>query len=122
MRAIFNVEGNFYQNIDYDYCFTNGIYVLNCGEAYALAVAEMALGFAIDLGRGIAREDRNARNGNENILLSSHRAGGNTLGFYQDRRNGYYGFLILRGLPTPPLRMRITMRETVKNLISKPAK
>jgi phosphoglycerate dehydrogenase-like enzyme len=68
LRAIFNVEGNFYQNIDYDYCFNNGIYVLNCGEAYALAVAEMALGFAIDLGRGITREDRRARSGNEKYL------------------------------------------------------
>ncbi|MBE3127536.1 MAG: hydroxyacid dehydrogenase [Candidatus Atribacteria bacterium] len=68
LRAIFNVEGNFYQNIDYDYCFNNGIYVLNCGEAYALAVAEMALGFAIDLGRGITREDRRTRSGNEKYL------------------------------------------------------
>jgi phosphoglycerate dehydrogenase-like enzyme len=68
LRAIFNVEGNFYQNINYDYCFNNGIYVLNCGEAYALAVAEMALGFAIDLGRGITREDRRARSGNEKYL------------------------------------------------------
>ncbi|MCD6398485.1 MAG: hydroxyacid dehydrogenase [Candidatus Aenigmarchaeota archaeon] len=68
LKAIFNVEGNFYQNIDYDYCFNNGIYVLNCGEAYALAVAEMALGFAIDLGRGITKEDRKARSGNEKYL------------------------------------------------------
>lgn len=68
LRAIFNVEGNFYQNIDYDYCFNNGIYVLNCGEAYALAVAEMALGFAIDLGRGITGEDRRVRSGNEKYL------------------------------------------------------
>lgn len=68
LRVIFNVEGNFYQNIDYDYCFNNGIYVLNCGKAYALAVAEMALGFAIDLGRGITREDRRARSGNEKYL------------------------------------------------------
>jgi len=84
LRAIFNVEGNFYQNIDYDYCFNNGIYVLNCGEAYALAVAEMALGFAIDLGRGITREDRRARRGNEkylaegcldSVLLSGSEAG-----------------------------------------------
>jgi phosphoglycerate dehydrogenase-like enzyme len=44
------------------------LYVLNCGKAYALAVAEMALGFAIDLGRGITREDRRARSGNEKYL------------------------------------------------------
>jgi len=71
LRAIFNVEGNFYHNIDYDYCFNNGIYVLNCGEAYALAVAEMALGFAINLGRGITREDRRTRSGNEKYLAES---------------------------------------------------
>src|ERR1700722_12624271 len=25
LRAIFNVEGNFLQNVDYDYCFSHGI-------------------------------------------------------------------------------------------------
>ena len=68
LKAVFNVEGNFYQNIDYDYCFQNNIHVLNCGGAYSLAVAEMALGMALDLARGISREDRKFRNGKEVYL------------------------------------------------------
>ncbi|MDA3958081.1 NAD(P)-dependent oxidoreductase [Oceanispirochaeta sp.] len=68
LKAIFNVEGNFYQNIDYDYCFRNNIHVLNCGAAYSQAVAEMSLGMALDLSRGISREDRRFREGREVYL------------------------------------------------------
>lgn len=71
LKAIFNVEGNFYQNIDYSACFQRGIHVLNCGEAYAQPVAEMALGLAIDLARGISREDRRFRAGGERYLGAS---------------------------------------------------
>ena len=71
LKAIFNVEGNFYQNIDYEFCFRNSIYVLNCGEAYAQAVAEMAMGFALDLARGISREDRYFRAGKERYLFEA---------------------------------------------------
>src|SRR5947209_5587058 len=58
LRAICNVEGNFFPNVDYEACFARGIYVLGCGPAYARAVAEHALGLALDLARGISREDR----------------------------------------------------------------
>jgi len=68
LKAIFNVEGNFYQNIDYDYCFRNNIHVLNCGGAYSQAVAEMTLAMALDLARGITREDRRFRRGEETYL------------------------------------------------------
>ncbi len=68
LKVIFNVEGNFYQNIDYDYCFRNNIYVLNCGVVYSKPVAEMGLAFAIDLARGITREDRRFRNNDETYL------------------------------------------------------
>jgi phosphoglycerate dehydrogenase-like enzyme len=68
LKAIFNVEGNFYQNIDYDYCFKRNIHVLNCGGAYSQAVAEMSLGMALDLCRGIKREDRRFREGREVYL------------------------------------------------------
>jgi phosphoglycerate dehydrogenase-like enzyme len=73
LRAIFNVEGNFYQNIDYQTCFSRNIYVLNCGGAYAKPVAEMALCFAIDLARGVTREDRRFRNGNERYVLEGNK-------------------------------------------------
>jgi len=65
LRAIINVEGNFQQNIDYDCCFERGIHVLNAGVAYAPAVAEMCVGFAIALARGICEADRKFREGKE---------------------------------------------------------
>jgi phosphoglycerate dehydrogenase-like enzyme len=68
LKVIFSIEGNFYQNIDYDYCFRNGIRVLNCGAAYALPVAEMALEFALNVARGVHREDRRFRIGTERYL------------------------------------------------------
>ena len=52
LRAIFNVETNFLQNVDYDTCFERGIHVLAPSSAFARPVAEMALGMAIDLCRG----------------------------------------------------------------------
>lgn len=72
LRAVFNVEGNFYPNIDYPVCFDRGIYVLGCGPAYAQAVAEYALGLAIDLARGISREDRAFRNGTERYVADGN--------------------------------------------------
>jgi phosphoglycerate dehydrogenase-like enzyme len=65
LRGVLNVEGNFYPNIDYADCARRGIRVLGCGPAYADAVAEHALGLAIDLARGITREDRAFRAGRE---------------------------------------------------------
>ncbi len=68
LRALLNVEGNFYPNVDYAACFGRGIHVLGCGPAYAQAVAEYALGLALDLARGITREDRAFREGRERYL------------------------------------------------------
>jgi phosphoglycerate dehydrogenase-like enzyme len=75
LKAIFNVEGNFQPNIDYDYCFARGIHVLNCSPVFALPVAELALAAAIDLARDITRADRDFRAGRETYgLESNHRA------------------------------------------------
>ena len=65
LRAICNVEGNFFPNVDYAACFERGIHVLGCGPAYAQAVAEYALGLALDLARGISSGDRAFRAGAE---------------------------------------------------------
>ena len=65
LKAIVNVEGNFQQNIDYNYCFKKGIHVLNAGIAFSEAVAEAALGFALALARGISLTDRLFRSGKE---------------------------------------------------------
>ena len=72
LRAILNVEGNFFPNIDYQACFDQGIYVLGCGPAYAQAVAEHSLGLAIDIARGISREDRAFRDGNEHYVAAAN--------------------------------------------------
>lgn len=68
LRAICNVEGNFFPNVDYERCYSQGVYVLGCGPAYAPAVAEHALGLALDLARGISREDRAFRRGEERYV------------------------------------------------------
>ncbi len=68
LRAVLNVEGNFFPNVDYETCFQTGVHVLGCGPAYAEPVAEYALGLAIDLARGISREDRAFRAGKERYL------------------------------------------------------
>ncbi len=69
LRAIINVETNFLQNVDYDTCFRRGIHVLAPSSAFARPVAEMTLGLAIDLCRGITGADRAMRRGDEKWLL-----------------------------------------------------
>ena len=71
LRALVNVEGNFFPNVDYAACFARGVLVLGCGPAYAVAVAEYALGLALDLARGISREDRAFRAGRERYVSAS---------------------------------------------------
>jgi phosphoglycerate dehydrogenase-like enzyme len=69
LRAIINVETNFLQNVDYETCFERGIHVLAPSSAFARPVAEMALGMAIDLIRGVTAADRAMRRGDEKWLL-----------------------------------------------------
>ena len=71
LRGILNVEGNFFQNVDYEFCFQRGINVVACMPTYAQAVAEFSLGLAIDLARGISREDRAFRAGREGYVFRS---------------------------------------------------
>lgn len=73
LRAIFNVEGNFLPNIDYDFCFSRGIRVLIASPAFAVAVAEMALAFGLDLARGISQNDRAFRERKEAYGFQSNR-------------------------------------------------
>ena len=72
LRAVLNVEGNFYPNVDYAACFERGVHVLGCGPAYADAVAEFALGLALDLARGITQEDRAFRAGTERYVATGN--------------------------------------------------
>jgi phosphoglycerate dehydrogenase-like enzyme len=72
LRAIINVEGNFLPNVDYEAALARGVHVLNASPAFALPVAEMALGMAIDLARGISPADRAMRAGAETYGLDSN--------------------------------------------------
>jgi phosphoglycerate dehydrogenase-like enzyme len=65
LRAIFNVEGNFLPNVDYEECFSRGIHVLNVGPVFSQPVAEMGLGLCIDLVRGITDAHNAFRAGTE---------------------------------------------------------
>ncbi len=73
LKVIFNVEGNFYQNIDYQECFRRSIRVLNCGKVYARPVAEMALALALDLSRSITREHMRFTEGKERYVLEGNK-------------------------------------------------
>jgi len=65
LRAVVNVEGNWKPSLDYAACESRRIDVLSIAPAMAPAVAEMALGLAIDLARGISAADRAFRAGEE---------------------------------------------------------
>jgi len=82
LRAIFNVEGNFLPNIDYQYCFQRGIRVLIASPAFAVSVAEM------DLARGVSQADRAMRERKEVYGLSSNRG----FSLFTGCRAGIIGF------------------------------
>jgi len=73
LRAVINVEGNFLPNIDYEHAFRKGVRVLNVSPVFAEPVAEVALGMALDLARGISRSDRYFRQGVEKYGLDANR-------------------------------------------------
>lgn len=72
LRVVCNVEGNFFPNVDYAALHARGVRVLGCGPAYAQAVAEYSLGLALDLARGITREDRAFRAGRERYTIGAN--------------------------------------------------
>jgi phosphoglycerate dehydrogenase-like enzyme len=53
LRAIINVESNFMDNMDYDYCFKKGIHVIATSPVFSKPVAEIALGMTLSLLRNI---------------------------------------------------------------------
>lgn len=65
LKAIFNVETNFLDNMDYAYCFEHGIHVLTTGRVFAVPVAEIGLGLALALERNICGADRAFRQAKE---------------------------------------------------------
>jgi len=73
LKAIINVESNFLPNVDYEYCFSNHIHVLSVSPAFARAVAELGLGLALSLARGIPAADHAFRTGTEQYGLDGNR-------------------------------------------------
>ena len=67
LKAVFNVEGNFLPNVDYQECQRRGIYVLTTAPVFARPVAEMALGMALSCGRRIHEADAAIRRGDETM-------------------------------------------------------
>ncbi len=67
LKVIFNVEGNFQPNIDYEECHRRGIPVLSTGPVFAKPVAEMVLGMALASARRIHEADASIRAGQEKL-------------------------------------------------------
>jgi phosphoglycerate dehydrogenase-like enzyme len=65
LKAIVNVKGNWEPTVDYAEAQRRGIQVLSIAPMMAPAVAEMCIGFAVALGRGILRNDRLLHDGGE---------------------------------------------------------
>lgn len=72
LKAIINVETNFLPNVDYETCFQRGIHVLAPSGVFALPVAEMGLGMAISLARGLHTEHKRFTEGTERYGLSGN--------------------------------------------------
>ncbi len=65
LRCVLNVEGNLYDNMPYARMFERGIHVVTTASVFAKPVAEIGLGFALDLLRGISRADADFAAGRE---------------------------------------------------------
>ncbi|MDA3948331.1 MAG: NAD(P)-dependent oxidoreductase [Spirochaeta sp.] len=72
LKAIINVEGNFFPNIDYEYCFSHHIHVLSVSPVFARAVAELGLGLALSLARQIPQADAAFKRGRERYGLDGN--------------------------------------------------
>ena len=53
LKCIINVESNFMDNLDYDYCFKKNIHVIATSPVFSKPVAEIALGMTLSLLRNI---------------------------------------------------------------------
>lgn len=65
LRAVLNVESNLIDNMPYEEVFRRGVHVLTTGAVFAVPVAEIGLGFALDLARGVTDADNAFREGRE---------------------------------------------------------
>ena len=71
LKAIINVESNFMNNVDYDYCFKKGIHVIATSPVFSKPVAEIALGMTLSLLRNIHNAHFDFIKGKEKYGLES---------------------------------------------------
>ena len=65
LKAVLNVESNLMDNMPYGEIFARGIHVVTTGGVFAVPVAEIGLGFALDLARDITPADLAFAEGHE---------------------------------------------------------
>ena len=72
LKCIINVESNFMDNIDYEYCFKKKIDVIATSPVFAKPVAEIALGMTLSLLRNIHNAHFDFVRGKEKYGLESN--------------------------------------------------
>ena len=72
LKAIINVESNFMNNVDYDYCAKKGIHVIATSPVFSKPVAEIALGMTLSLLRNIHNAHFDFVKGKEKYGLESN--------------------------------------------------
>ena len=72
LKAIINVESNFMNNVDYNYCHKRGIHVIATSPVFSKPVAEIALGMTLSLLRNIHEAHFDFLKGKEKYGLESN--------------------------------------------------
>ena len=72
LKAVINVESNFMDNIDYEYCFQKGIHVIATSPVFSKPVAELALGLTLSLLRDIHNSHKDFLNKTEKYGLDGN--------------------------------------------------
>ena len=72
LKAVINVESNFMDNIDYEYCFQKGIHVIATSPVFSKPVAELALGLTLSLLRDIHNAQIDFLSGKEKYGLEGN--------------------------------------------------
>ena len=72
LKAIINVESNFMNNVDYQYCHKRGIHVIATSPVFSKPVAEIALGMTLSLLRNIHEAHFDFLKGKEKYGLESN--------------------------------------------------
>ena len=88
LKAIINVESNFMDNMDYDYCFKKGIHVIATSPVFSKPVAELAMGMTLSLLRNIHTAHLDFTHKKEKYGLESNLKAS----LLSDKKIGLFGF------------------------------